>query len=112
MTPDHPATPERASPLPRIDDVGWPGVPLHTLSGGGGGAFCGGPGRAESPRLLTTAEAAAHLGTSPRTLEDWRLRGGGPVFRKVGSRLVRYAPTDLDAFIAEGARVNTGGGRP
>ncbi len=62
--------------------------------------------------LLTTIEAAALLGTSPRTLEDWRLRGGGPIYRKVGRRLVRYSPTDLERFTAEGARINTGGGKP
>jgi excisionase family DNA binding protein len=59
-------------------------------------------------RLLTTAEAAERLGTSARTLEDWRQRGGGPLFRKVGRRLVRYAPADLEAFTMNGARSNTG----
>jgi excisionase family DNA binding protein len=62
--------------------------------------------------LLTTCEAATYLGTSPRTLEDWRLRGGGPVYRKVGRRLVRYIPADLERFVEEGGRTNTGGGRP
>lgn len=59
--------------------------------------------------LLTTAQAAAHLGLSPRTLEEWRLRGGGPVFRKLGRRTVRYAQSDLADFIQVSARVNTGG---
>ncbi|WP_443749395.1 helix-turn-helix transcriptional regulator [Asticcacaulis solisilvae] len=58
--------------------------------------------------LLTTQQAATFLGASPRTLEDWRLRGGGPVYRKIGRRLVRYCDTDLSAFIASGARLNTG----
>ena len=62
--------------------------------------------------LLTTSEAATYLGTSPRTLEDWRLRGGGPMYRKVGRRLVRYRAADLEAFVENGARVNTGGGKP
>lgn len=62
--------------------------------------------------LLTTAEAATILGTSPRTLEDWRFRGGGPVYRKVGRRLVRYSAADLERFLADGARTNTGGGSP
>lgn len=60
--------------------------------------------------LLTTGQAATYLGTSPRTLEDWRLRGGGPVYRKVGRRLVRYRVDDLARFVEDGARVNTGGG--
>jgi excisionase family DNA binding protein len=63
-------------------------------------------------RLLTTVEAAAVLGLSRRTLEDWRLRGGsGLVYRKVG-RLVRYHPADLDAFVAGAARINTAGAMP
>ena len=61
---------------------------------------------------LTTVEAGAFLGISPRTLEDWRLRGGGPVFRKLGRRLVRYVRDDLEAFIEDAARANTGGGLP
>ena len=65
-----------------------------------------------SERLLTTSEAADHLGTSRRTLEDWRLRGGGPVYRKLGKRMVRYDPADLAVFIAEGARTNTAGATP
>lgn len=65
-----------------------------------------------SERLLTTGEAAERLGTSRRTLEDWRLRGDGPVYRKLGRRMVRYCPADLDNFIASGARINTGGGTP
>lgn len=67
-------------------------------------------------QLLTTEQAAAYLGTTRRTLEAWRLTGGsggqaGPVFVKVG-RLVRYRPSDLEAFVADGARTNTGGGTP
>jgi hypothetical protein len=67
--------------------------------------------------LLTTQQAAAtYLGTTRRTLEAWRLTGSsggraGPVFVKVG-RLVRYRPSDLEAFVADGVRTNTGGGVP
>lgn len=63
-------------------------------------------------QMLTTSEAAALLNTSPRTLEDWRLRGGGPVYCKVGRRLVRYPLSDLRAFLSAGARNNTAGGLP
>lgn len=62
--------------------------------------------------LLNTDEAAACLGTTKRTLEAWRYEGGGPAFVKLGGRMVRYRPRDLEAFIAAGARVNTGGGKP
>lgn len=61
--------------------------------------------------LLTTEQAAACLGTTKRTLEAWRYEGGGPAFVKLGRRLVRYRPRDLEAFIVAGERVNTGGGQ-
>jgi hypothetical protein len=55
--------------------------------------------------------AAAFLGVAPRTLEDWRYRGGGPLFRKLG-RMVRYTLLDLVAFAEADIRTNTGGGVP
>ena len=74
----------------------------------GAGSFEGNGGAVAAP-LLTTSQAAERLGLSPRTLEEWRLRGGGPVFRKLGRRTVRYAETDLTDFIEVSGRVNTGG---
>lgn len=50
--------------------------------------------------------------TTRRTLEAWRLTGEGPTFRKLGARMVRYAPDDLTAFVEAGARLNTAGGTP
>lgn len=47
--------------------------------------------------LLTTPEAAAYLRLSPRTLENWRVRGQGPRFRKLGDRVL-YAQGDLDRW--------------
>lgn len=49
---------------------------------------------------LSTKKAARHLGLSHRTLEDWRLRGGGPQYRRFGGR-VMYALRDLEAFADE-----------
>jgi len=46
---------------------------------------------------LNTIEAAKHLRLSPRTLENMRLTGEGPVYRKHG-RLVVYHPADLIAW--------------
>jgi hypothetical protein len=48
-------------------------------------------------RFLTNAEAAAILNLSPRTLEGLRVHGGGPRFRKFGSRVL-YAASDLDIW--------------
>ena len=43
---------------------------------------------------LSTPQAAAILGLSPRTLERYRVIGEGPVFAKLG-RLVRYSRADI-----------------
>jgi predicted DNA-binding transcriptional regulator AlpA len=51
--------------------------------------------------LLTEIETAQLLGISPRTLQNWRRSGRGPVHVRLGG-LVRYAPQDVDAFIARG----------
>ena len=55
-------------------------------------------------RYLTNSEAAAVLRLSPRTLEKLRVNGGGPRFRKFGSRVI-YAREDLatwaDARVCE-----------
>ena len=53
-----------------------------------------------SNKVVCTAEAAAHVGLSPSTLEKRRLNGNGPVFLKLG-RSVRYRLSDLDAWIGD-----------
>lgn len=60
--------------------------------------------------ILDTPDAADLLGVSPRTLEDWRWRGIGPPFYKLGRRIVRYRATDLETFAFQSKRQNTGGG--
>ena len=57
-------------------------------------------------RLLNQKEASLYLGVSPRTLEGWRLRGGGPLYSKLGS-CVRYRLGDLDAFVDGETRSHT-----
>lgn len=49
--------------------------------------------------LLTQAETAEHLRLSERTLERWRVSGSGPVFVKLGRRVL-YRQSDLDEWIA------------
>lgn len=56
---------------------------------------------------VSTKQAAKMLGVSHRTMEDWRLNGQGPSFRKWG-RLVRYLLPDLIAFAEGPAFANTG----
>lgn len=56
--------------------------------------------------LLDTAEAAAFLRRSKRTLEHWRVVGGGPQYVKSGGRAL-YRPEDLLAFVEAGLRTST-----
>jgi len=56
--------------------------------------------RPDDLRLLDQAQAAELLQVSPRTLEGWRCRGGGPRFIRVGRR-VRYRLQDLRAWLDE-----------
>lgn len=64
-------------------------------------------GGVDVPSVMTQKELAELCKISERTLEDWRLRGGGPRYTKVG-RLVRYLRADVLAFLERGARTNTG----
>lgn len=66
------------------------------------------PNQIESsaPALLTERQAAAVLGLSHRTLQAWRVRGGGPQYAKIGSN-VRYRRADLDAWVAGRVREST-----
>ena len=45
--------------------------------------------------LLREPEAARLLGLTPRTLEAWRHRGGGPPFIPLSRRAIRYRRGDL-----------------
>ena len=48
-------------------------------------------------RYLTNEEAAMFLKLSPRTLDKFRVLGGGPKFRKFGRRVI-YALDDLETW--------------
>lgn len=59
-------------------------------------------------RLLTEKEAAPYLALSVRTLQAWRVRGGGPPFVKLGAA-VRYDVAALDQWTEAQVRANTSG---
>ena len=59
-----------------------------------------------TPRYVKTPDAAVHLGLSARTLEKHRCFGTGPVYRKLGGRIV-YAIDDLEAWTELGLRRST-----
>lgn len=48
---------------------------------------------------LDTPEAARYLGVAEPTIKAWRRRGTGPVWLKLGRRVV-YDRADLDEFMA------------
>ncbi|QGM99649.1 helix-turn-helix transcriptional regulator [Methylocystis parvus] len=60
-----------------------------------------GGGRADvqqAERLVDEAGAAEILQISARTLQAWRMKGGGPRYVRVG-RSVRYSINDLNSWI-------------
>lgn len=61
----------------------------------------------ERKTLYDTRVAAEYLQLSPRTLEDYRMKGGGPVFIRlgVGRRApVLYDLVDLNAWLEKQKR--------
>lgn len=57
-------------------------------------------------RYLKTKEAADYCGSSASTFEKLRLTGGGPIYSKIGRRVV-YRLEDLDAWLAASRRRST-----
>lgn len=76
---------------------------LSTIGRTGSAVGASSPALADSareianPEFLNTKEAARFLRLSPDTLSKKRVFGGGPKFRKFGSRVL-YAVADLRAW--------------
>ena len=60
-------------------------------------------GSREERVYVSTVDAAARLGLSPRTLDRYRATGRGPAFHRFGGR-VRYSGEDLEAWVASRQR--------
>ena len=59
-------------------------------------------------RLYSTKELAQITGFSESAFEAWRLRGsGGPPYRKLGVRAVRYLGQDVIDWVTGGRRQST-----
>ena len=56
--------------------------------------------------LLSTKQVSVMLGVSEGTLRWWRTTGIGPHWIRVGPRLVRYDPEELELFLR--GRVDAG----
>lgn len=52
-----------------------------------------------SAAMLNEQQVAQHIGLTVHALQRWRVKGGGPLFSKLGSA-VRYRLSDVDAWIA------------
>ncbi len=62
---------------------------------------------ASSSVLLNTRQAAEMLNISPQTLMYLRVQGNGPLYVRLGRRMIRYRDEDLLAWIAASARKST-----
>ena len=64
--------------------------------------------------IVSEKEAARYLSVSRRTLQDWRVKGSGPAYTKLGHR-VGYLKSSLDEFVdanrVNPKRLRPGGGR-
>lgn len=54
----------------------------------------------ETDPLLTERQAAEYINASPRSMQTWRRQGHGPRFCRLGSRMIRYRRSDLDAWVS------------
>lgn len=55
---------------------------------------------------MRTRDAAQYCGSSASTFEKLRLTGGGPIYSKIGRRVV-YRVDDLDEWLAANRRRST-----
>lgn len=62
------------------------------------------PWGAASDRLLREVEAADFLRLSPGTLRQWRYKGQGPTYQKLGSRVV-YRLSDIVRLVENSSNV-------
>ena len=56
--------------------------------------------------LVSPAILAARLGTTERSLSEWRIKGRGPKYIRVG-RGVRYRPEAVDAWLLSQEHAST-----
>lgn len=58
------------------------------------------------PELLKAEKAAEILGIKKQTLAVWRLKGSGPRYIKLGTRVL-YSVDEIDAWLAAHTRTST-----
>jgi hypothetical protein len=52
-------------------------------------------------RALDSKEAGEMLGAHPETLANWRCKGTGPAFVRIGGRAIRYLEDDLLRYLEQ-----------
>ena len=57
--------------------------------------------------LLDEVGAGTFLGLSQRTMQNFRQKGGGPLFVKISSRCIRYRRRDLTEWVEARLRTST-----
>jgi hypothetical protein len=57
--------------------------------------------------LITAATLAEQLGTTERTLSEWRITGRGPKFIRPGGRTPLYRPEAVDEWLLGQERAST-----
>lgn len=65
----------------------------------------------ERYKLVSEIMAAQYLNVSPRTLQAWRMRGGGPKYCSISRRCVKYRLADLDSWANDKLVASTSEGR-
>lgn len=58
-------------------------------------------------KKLKPADAAEFLGLKPSTLAKMRVDGTGPVYSKLGGKIVVYDPADLEEWVSRKKRTST-----
>lgn len=58
------------------------------------------------PRTMTAPQAAEYVGVSKTMMDDFRSKGGGPRYIKIGRRVL-YDVADLDAWIESKKQIST-----
>ncbi len=58
-------------------------------------------------QVFIEKEAADYVRLTPRALQNYRYKGGGPAFIRISKRCIRYRKSDLDAWLEEHKAFNT-----
>ncbi|BBX33609.1 phage transcriptional regulator, AlpA [Mycolicibacterium mageritense DSM 44476 = CIP 104973] len=51
--------------------------------------------------LITTKDVADMAGVTERTVQQWRARGTGPTFTRIGATYVVYDRSEVERWIAD-----------